>query len=117
MNQRNKYKMNPLKEAIFIEVRKIESDLQPLNDIDMNKHIFHHQDGLRLSLAGFIVLRKIFTVYSFEMPITIKSRHQRNLSTLTYPYFFTKKRLVLFSSQDAMMIKLCGSIELFLEDH
>jgi dGTP triphosphohydrolase len=109
--------MSPLKEAIFIEIRKHEEDLQFLNDLDLNKQIFHHPDGLRLSLAGFIIVRKIFTAYSFELPATIKTRHRKNLSTLTYPYYFTPKRLILFSSGDALMIKLCGGLELFLEDH
>lgn len=109
--------MTTLKEAIFVEIRKNVSDFQLLNDEDLNKQIFHHPAGLRLSLNGFVIIRKIFTAYSFELPITIKSRHQRNLSKLTYPYFFSHKRLILFSSADAIMVKLCGSIEIFLEDH
>ena len=109
--------MNPLKEAIFIEIRKNVSEFELLNDEELNKVIFHHPSGLRLSLGGFMVVKKIFTAYSFELPSTIKSRHQKNLSRLIYPYFFTQRRLILFSSEDAMVVKLCGSIELFLENY
>jgi dGTP triphosphohydrolase len=109
--------MSTLKEAIFAEIRKNVLEFELLSDEELNKTIFHHPAGLRLSLGGFIIIKKIFTAYSFELPATIKSRHQKNLSKLSYPYFFTQKRLILFSSGDALVIKLCGSIELFLEDH
>ena len=38
------------------------------------------------------------------------------LSKMKYPYFLTAKRLVLFSEMDAMVIKLQGGIDKFLEN-
>jgi hypothetical protein len=107
--------MSPLKKAIFAEVRKIHEDYQILDDDEVNKLVFHHPDGLRLSLTGFVIIKKIFTAYSFELPSTIKSRHHFGMSKMEYPYFLTSKRLVLFSEMDAAVIKIHGGIEGFLE--
>jgi dGTP triphosphohydrolase len=109
--------MTPLKKAIFVEVRKTHPESNSLDDIQLNKLLFHHPDGLRLSLKGFLVVKHIFTAYSFEMPETIKSKHQRSMAKLEYPYYFTKSnsRLILFSEMDAMVIKLHGGVQSFLE--
>jgi hypothetical protein len=108
--------MHPLKKAIFQEIRKHhEGTLDSITDEQMNAAVFHHPDGLRLSLRGFVQVKAIFTAYSFEIPATLKSRHNLSMSKLEYPYFLTTKRLVLFSEMDAMVIKLHGGIENFLE--
>jgi dGTP triphosphohydrolase len=108
--------MTPLKNAIFIEVKKCHEDANALDDDQLNKLLFHHPEGLRLSLKGFIVVKNIFTAYSFQLPETIKSKHQRVLSKMEYPYFFTKRRLILFSQMDATVIKLAGGVQQFLEN-
>ena len=108
--------MNPLKIAIFNEVRKTIEQSSRFSDDEFNKLMFHHPDGLRLTLKGFLITKSIFTAYSFEMPETIKTRHRFGLSKLEYPYFFTKNRLILFSEMDATMVKLHGGIESFLEN-
>jgi hypothetical protein len=107
--------MSPLKIAIFTEVRKTHDEASGLSDENLNKLLFHHPDGLRLSLNGFLVIKKIFTAYSFEIPTTITSKHQFGMSKMEYPYFFTKRRLILFSEMDSMVIKLHGGIKGFLE--
>ena len=109
--------MIPIKKAIFSEVRKQHDDEATKNllDDEMNILLFHHPSGLRLTLNGFVQLKKIFTAYSFEIPENIKSRHRMALSKLEYPYFFTKRRLIIFSEMDAMVIKLHGGIVGFLE--
>lgn len=107
--------MQQLKQAIFNELRKQRVDMQELDDTQMNNLIFHHADGLRLSLAGFVAIKAIFTAYSFELPEDIKTRHRFGMSRMEYPYFFTKRRLILFSEMDAMVVKIHGGIEGFLE--
>jgi hypothetical protein len=68
-----------------------------------------------LAFPGFLILKNIFTVYSFEVPITLKAKHYIGMEKMEYPYFITAKRLVLFSAMDAMVIKIHGGIEGFLE--
>lgn len=109
--------MAPLKKAIFEEVKKKHMDVAALSDDQLNKLLFHHPDGLRLSLKGFIVIKNIFTAYSFEMPDTIRSKHQRSLAKMEFPYFVTKRRLVLFSELDTVIIKLYGGVQGFLETY
>lgn len=70
-----------------------------------------------MSSTGMAMLKKIFTAYVFEIPETIKAKHQFGMSKMEFPYFFTKRRLVLFSEMDAMVIKLHGGIEGFLENY
>lgn len=108
--------MLPLKELIFDEVRANHEKSTGHTNEQLDKLIFRHPDGLRLSLSGFIIIKNIFTAYSFEIPVTLKSRHQRGMASMSYPYFLTAKRLVLFSEMDAMVIKLSGGIEQFLEN-
>lgn len=107
--------MIPIKVALFREIRKFKPDLESSTDEELNKLIFHNPSGLRLSLTGFVVCKSIFTAYSFEMSINIVSRHRIALSKLEFPYYFTSKRLILFSEMDAMMIKLHGGVASFLE--
>lgn len=107
--------MPPIKVALFKEIRKIRTELENESDDSLNKLLFHNPSGLRLSLTGFVTCKAIFTAYSFEMSINIVSRHRRALSKLEFPYYFTSKRLILFSEMDAMMIKLHGGVESFLE--
>lgn len=107
--------MSPLKIAIFEEIRKHYDQASDMDDDRLNKLLFHHPDGLRLSLTGFVIIKAIFTAYSFEIPETMKSRHRFGMSKMEYPYFFTKKRLILFSEMDAMVVKIHGGIEGFLE--
>jgi len=108
--------MESLKIAIFAEVRNCHEKAVGLTDEQLNQLIFHHNNGLRLTFHGFLMIKKIFTAYSFEMPETLKARHHFGMSLLLYPYFVTSKRLVLFSEMDAMTVKLCGGIERFLEN-
>lgn len=107
--------MVPLKVAIFEEVRKKHEKSATLSDEQMNNLLFHHPHSLRLTFRGFLVLKNIFTVYSFEMDATLTARHQMGMSKMEYPYYVTTKRLILFSEMDAMVIKLHGGIKGFLE--
>ena len=109
--------VTPFKKMLFEEVRKFETDTIPMDDIELNKYLFHWPDGLRLSLAGFRIIKKQFTAYSFEMPVTIRAKHQMALAKMEYPYAIWRKRLILFSEMDAMVVKLAGGITQFLETY
>lgn len=105
-----------LKPAIFNEVRLHHEKSRNCSDQELNQIIFHHNSGMRLTFTGFLILKKIFTVYSFQMASGMKSRHYIGMNTLSYPYYMTSTRLILFSEMDAMAVKLSGSIMQFLEN-
>lgn len=109
--------MIELKEAIFRELKEKNPELVELDFDALNHLVFQSTSGLRLTYSGFILLKKVFTAYSFEIPITIKTKHRYAMSKLTYPYFFTSRRLILFSEADALMVKLCGGVDRFLETY
>lgn len=108
--------MSTLKESIFREVRIHHAKSADLTDDQLNHLIFHHDSGLRLTYSGFLILKNIFTVYSFEMDCELKARHHIGMSKMEYPYYMTSKRLILFSEMDSMVIKLHGGIKGFLEN-
>lgn len=107
--------VTPFKKMLFDEIRRYNTEIESLTDVEMNSLIFHVTDSLRLSLTGFIIVKKHFTAYSFEMPVTIRAKHQMALSKMEYPYAIRRKRLIVFSEIDAMVIKLHGGVEGFLE--
>lgn len=107
--------MGSLKSSIFDEVRVHHQKSANHTDEQLNQLIFHHGSGLRLTFPGFLILKNIFTVYSFEMDCELKARHHIGMSKMEYPYYMTSKRLILFSEMDSMVIKLHGGIKGFLE--
>ncbi len=108
--------MIPLKKLIFSELRQVYSDLETADDETLDKIIFYHRDGLRLKKIGFSYLKNIFTIYIFDLPQSLKSKHRIGMSKMSYPYYFTASKLVLFSELDSLVIKLQGGIEGFLEN-
>lgn len=108
--------MTPLKVAIFDEVRKTHDPGKIYTNDQLNTLLFYHQDAVRLTFHGYLILKKIFTVYSFELTTPLMARHQIGMSVMEFPYYISSKRLILFSEMDSMMIKLQGSVEIFLEN-
>lgn len=107
--------MNSFKTTLFIELRKHHDGYKDLSDEEIDKILFYKIDSLRLTMNGFICIKKIFTAYSFQVPDTMKTKHFKALTKMTYPYYLTSKRLILFSEMDAMVVEIQGSIERFLE--
>ena len=108
--------MVPLKVAIFNEVRNKHEKSAALSNDQLDQLIFRNPSSRRLNFQGFMILKNIFTVYSFEMDITLTARHQIGMDKMEYPYYVTSRRLILFSQMDAMVIKLHGGIKGFLEN-
>ena len=108
--------MIPLKIAIFEEVRVYHEKSANFTNEQLNQIVFHHPAMLRLTFQGFLILKNIFTVYSFEMDVSLTTKHQIGMATLSYPYYMTSRRLILFSEMDSMVVKLCGGIKQFLEN-
>lgn len=79
--------------------------------------IFFRNNTIRLSYKGNQLLSKVADSYSFEHGMKeLKAGH---IITITrqfkYPFYLSGKFLVLYSSEDAALIKLYGSVETFLD--
>ena len=103
-----------IKELVFNQVRLYDTTYKDLTFDQLSSLFFQNSTTMRLTFTGFTVLRKIFTVYSFDLPANILTKHRMAFSTFAYPYYYTARRLMLFSSTDAVSIHLAGSIETYL---
>lgn len=106
---------NALKAAIFSEIRLVRKEAVKYTDAQLNAKMFHHSDSLRLTYTGLLMIGTVFESYSFEIPPVFKSKHRIGLARLEYPYYISPVRLIMFSDTDAMVVKLAGNIEHFLE--
>ena len=74
-------------------------------------------EGLRLTYLGNELLKRNFTFYEFNHDITPTPKMYLFLDRkMQWPYYFTKKKMVLFNQDDAAWYRLNGNdIEAFLE--
>lgn len=73
--------------------------------------IFLNYSTLRLRPLGNVLLSKLYDSYPFKMEKTqkIKSRQLVSLyNKMKYPYFLNKQKIVVYSEQDAFILKLGG---------
>jgi hypothetical protein len=109
--------MSPLKKAILEEIKVKKVKLSARDNESLAKEIFLNSSSLRLSYYGYTTIRDIFTPYSFEMDDTIRPKHLIVLAkSMKYPYYLSRNRLILFSDSDALVIKLYGNVNRFLEN-
>jgi hypothetical protein len=108
--------MSELKQTIFNEIKAAGSGSEKITNEQLEAHMFVTQEGLRLSYSGLLLMQEQFTSHVIDISgITFKSRHLIAISNLfKYPYYLSKKKLILFSESDAIMIQLSGGVEAFL---
>ena len=111
----NNYQASPLKDAIFEEIRKTRTDLADHTNNQLNAKVYY-VSSLRLTYHGFLILKKVFTAYSFEVDGHLKGKHYLGMSTLVSPYYVTGKRFIVFSRSDALAVKLSGGVIQYLEN-
>ena len=77
--------------------------------------------GLRLSVYGFDVFNQLeVSRYEFEVPSSMPAKPNQLITLnnkLTCPYYIRpgkKPKLILFGSQEAIMMSLYGDIEKFI---
>jgi hypothetical protein len=72
-------------------------------DLFLNKHT------LRLRPLGVEMLKKLdYTSYTFEAPNPSGGDLLKLFRKMEYPYYIGKRRVILYSEQDAFMYKLGG---------
>jgi hypothetical protein len=92
-------------------------------DIDHALHTWYYNiresGGFRLTAVGYATI-KAAAIESWSIPVQIKDIDKKGLLTmdrnLKWPYFIdlSRKRLVLFSSRDAVMATLYGDVKQWL---
>lgn len=72
---------------------------------------FKQDDSLSLTRKGNSLLSEHLKSYKFSIDLEFKSRHFINLTRkFSYPYYLSPRILVVYSSTDALMIKLSGLV-------
>lgn len=85
--------------------------------VDMRpRDIFYNtkKKGLRLTPLGYQLLKREYDHYPFpiEKESKVTVRHILALDTeMNWPYYLTPKQLVLFSDEDAVILKLVGGYD------
>jgi len=85
--------------------------------VDMRpRDIFYNyrKKGLRLTYLGYDLLKQEFDCYRYplESDTIIKPKHLIALDrNMQWPYYLSKKQIVLFSEEDSVVFKLVGGYE------
>ncbi|BDR25715.1 hypothetical protein RVBP17_2420 [Pseudomonas phage sp. 30-3] len=109
-------KNTKLRDSIFSYLRENNESLTELTDIELNRFIFAHPSSFRLSYDGLKLFSKLFTSYTYHIDFKITFRQRLLLGRhLKFPYYFSDKRLILFSYDDSLYLNLIGDIKLWLE--
>ena len=90
--------------------------LRAMTSAEVENCIFRRTNNIRLTYSGMAALSKIANCYTFALDSPLKAKHIMALSEFKSPYYLSDKYLVLFSEEDALMLKLGGSdIHQYLE--
>ena len=86
-------------------------------DDEIDCFLFARPNCLRLSYEGYKFFTKELKSYIFTFPSKLTNRQLITLSRhVHYPYYITMKNIVLFSSEDAFLIKLhCNNVTEWLD--
>ena len=101
--------IKPLKEFIFDEL--IQGDLTGETHDSLDGFIFMAPTTLRLRVAGFQTLKKIYTHESFELAEKLTGRELLTLKNcVTWPYYLPTNhgQLHLFTIKQAFVLRLNG---------
>jgi hypothetical protein len=82
---------------------------------EFEKHVFIRPKGNRLTYDGYRLLSTFATPYVFTHEDNFKTKHITALVVFKYPFYLSKKFFILFSEEDAMLLKLHGDVNSFLE--
>jgi hypothetical protein len=78
--------------------------------------------GMRLTSTGFKMLKDLkFEYWDFVLPENFARKNKRIIlgldRKLNFPYYYGRKRLSFFGSQEAMMANLTGDLEQWLNNN
>ena len=98
------------------ELRLKAAGYDLLSDEQFATLIFRAHSTLRLSDQGLLILSRFYKEYEFRTNTLISIRGLILLSKeLTIPYYLSELKFVVFSEEVAMMIALCGGVDMYLK--
>lgn len=106
-------KKNPSEIKIFIfdEIRANFPEYAEYDNHDLDLKIFNAPSTVRLRPIGFTILRELYDCYDFELDSPLNGKELLALKNYVgLPYFLpvNQKRIHIFSSRNAFLLKLGG---------
>lgn len=104
------------RERLFEDVRASNSNLELFQDRELNYLLFRNPLGCRLSNKGLDVLSALYDTYQHEVTEELSAKEYILLTRhIKYPFYLSKNRIVLFSREDAILLKLYGSVKSWIQ--
>lgn len=98
------------------ELKMHFSELKNTAETEIASMIFRSTANLRLTRVGMTAYSRVHTAFTHTHKRALLPRHLMGIGReITSPYYLSEKLFIIFSEEDAMMIKLCGGIDRFLE--
>jgi len=99
---------------------KITNEIIKYNSINCKAEklapvIFFRPGTVRLTYKGYVILKKIYTEYSFPKDELTSKQLIALYRNSAYPYYIGSRKLSLFDGEDAFAVKMYGSIEEWLD--
>lgn len=95
-----------------VEMQKIQTKILDLITDDKKlpiKAVFKNTQTLRLTKIGLKLLGKKYDKWIVDPPVLSAGNLIQLLRKMKYPYYIDKKKMVLFTEQDAFLAKLAGT--------
>lgn len=95
-----------------VEMQKIQTKILDLITDDKKlpiKAVFKNTQTLRLTKIGLKLLGKKYDKWIVDPPALSAGNLIQLLRKMKYPYYIDKKKMVLFTEQDAFLAKLAGT--------
>ena len=95
-----------------VEMQKIQTKILNLITDDKtlhNKTVFKNPQTLRLTKVGLRLLGKKYDKWVLDPPVLSAGNLIQLLRKMRYTYYIDRKKMVLFTEQDAFLAKLAGT--------
>lgn len=98
-----------VKLQLFSYIRENISSLCEADDQTLDKMLFKNRFTIRLHRRGYQFMQKHFENFSFDIQSKLSGSNLLTLKKhIQFPYFLSDKKLYIFSSKDAFVLKLNG---------
>lgn len=102
--------------SVARELKAHFSELKDTFEGDIVGMVFRSSASLRLTNVGKTAYSRVHPAFIYKHDHKLLPRHMMGIAReITSPYYLSETLFVIFSEEDAMMIKLCGGVNRFIE--
>lgn len=106
----------PTQADIVRELKMRFSELRNTSETDIMDMVFRSTANLRLTRVGMTAYSRVHTAFTYKHEHALLPKHLMGIAReIKAPYYLSEKLFVIFSEDGAMMIKLCGGVDRFIE--